>query len=110
MKYIIRDSWKLLHLFCGEHGMPCELKMERSSRGIVYSCPYRGEYTSCNTRITMEEYEAILTQLSDMIVQADMNGEILDITNTTWKLKKRITCKVLAYGPDKIDVLVNCRH
>lgn len=108
--YMIRDSWKLLHLFCGKHEKLEELCMETTSRGIFYVCPHKKAGRPCMTQITQDEYEAILLYLSNMIVQAEMDGEVLDITNTKWRVKKRILCQVLLYETDRIHVLVECKY
>lgn len=109
--YMIRGSWDMLHLFCGEHGELHELVMESTPRGISYACRERDGKLPCKTKISLEEYEEILSHLSDQIVGAEIKGEVPDLTHTTWKGRKGIICKVLLHQKDRIHVLVDCtRH
>lgn len=109
--YMIRGSWNMLHLFCGEHEELHELVMESTPRGISYACRERDGKLPCKTKISLEEYEEILSHLSDQIVGAEIKGEVLDLTHTTWKGRKGIICKVLLHQKDRIHVLVDCtRH
>lgn len=101
----------MLHLFCGEHEELHELVMESTPRGISYACRERDGKLPCKTKISLEEYEEILSHLSDQIVGAEIKGEVLDLTHTTWKGRKGIICKVLLHQKDRIHVLVDCtRH
>lgn len=106
--YMIRGSWDMLHLFCGEHGELRELVMESTPRGIFYACHEKDGRPPCKTKISLEEYEEILSHFSDQIVGAEINGEVLDLTHTTWKSRKGILCKVLLYQKDCIHVLIDC--
>lgn len=109
--YMIRGSWDMLRLFCGEHGELRELVMENTPRGISYACQEKDGKLPRKTKISLEEYEEILSHLSDQIVEAEINGEVLDLTHTTWKSRKGIICKVLLYQKDCIHVLIDCaRH
>ena len=105
---MIRGSWDMLHLFCGNHGELKELTAEKNSKGICYICPENQGTKPCNTQISVEEYEEILGYISNKIVKAEMEGEVADLTHTIWKTKKGICCRVLLHHRDRIHIMVDC--
>lgn len=107
--YMIRGSWDMLHLFCGCHGELKELKIETSPKGILYVCKEKEGEIQCPTRITTEDYEEILSHISNLIVEAELRGEMANLTYTTWKTKKGVHCRVLLHQDDKINIMVDNR-
>ena len=107
--YMIRGSWDMLHLFCGCHGELKELMIEATPRGIHYICKEKESGIPCKTEITLEEYEEILSYISNLIVEAELQGEVADLTHTTWKTKHGIQCRVLLHKKDTINIMVDVR-
>lgn len=102
--YMIRGSWEMLRLFCGNHGQLVELKMVSTPQGIFYKC----EEERCDTILSLKEYEEILQYLSDMIVQSELEGEVLNLAYTAWKTKSGVKCRVLLHQEDCLHVMVDC--
>lgn len=101
--YMIRGSWDMLHLFCGNHDAPVEIVLERTVQGIVFKCPLH-----CTTVISQFEFEEILRHFSDQIVQAEMNGEIIDLANSKWSTRSKVVCVVLKHERNRIDITLDC--
>ena len=110
----IKNSYSWLELICGNHdedtSIPMEIKIGPSSP--FYACPkyYEENRTpgerKCVNRISEVDYERILAHLSDLIMEADERGEVLDLTNHEWT-RNGICCKVVRHnGMDKITVRV----
>ena len=106
--YMIRGSWGMLHLFCGSHGALKELVMEPTSKEICYCCPEFVDGKPCDTRLSLKEYEEILAYLSDQIVKAEVDGEVINLTHTTWRTKSGVACRVLLHQEERIHVMVDC--
>lgn len=104
---MIRGSWDMLRLFCGCHGELKKLKMEMTPKGPCYICKEEEAGIPCSTRITTEEYEEILSYISNLIVESELRGEVADLSHTTWKTKKGIRCRVLLHKNDKINIMVD---
>lgn len=108
--YMIRGSWDMLHLFCGNHDTPVEIILERTAHNIIFKCPFHSGENPCTTVISQFEFEEILRHFSHQIVQAEMVGEIIDLTNSKWSTKSKVICTVLEHRKNRIDVMLDCRH
>ena len=107
--YMIRSSWDMLRLYCGCHGELKKLKMEITPKGPCYICKEEKAGIPCKTQITTEEYEEILSHISNLIVESELDSEVVDLTHTTWKTKKGTSCRVLLQKNNKISIMVDPR-
>lgn len=105
--YMIRGSWDLLHLYCGCHGELKELKVETTGKGLCYVCKEESEGIKCRTQVSVDEFDEILSYISNLIIEAELGGEVADLTYRTWKTKKGIQCRILLYQKDRINVMVD---
>lgn len=104
------NSWNNVVPICGNHKEErVEMIINSGPHSLFYSCPrYYSENRkdgeiACNNRINLIEYEAMVRHLHEMIAEADLNGEQIDLTNYKWK-KKGICYRVLEHKGDKLYV------
>ena len=83
--------------------------MEITPKGPCYICKEEKAGIPCKTQITTEEYEEILSHISNLIVESELDGEVVDLTHTTWKTKKGTSCRVLLQKNNKISIMVDPR-
>lgn len=92
---MLLNSWKCITLICGNHqddtGNIMELK--KGPHSLFYACPKyqsiydqnRTEEKSCNNRLTLVDYEALLEHLTEK-AKGDF-GMVIDLTGYRWKHK-----------------------
>lgn len=110
---MIKGSWATTRVVCGNHGEDLSIDMiiESGPHSMFYACPkYRPENRekcerACFNRINFVEYENMLTHIADMLVEADENGTVFDLTNHSWE-KKGIEYKVISHSSKEMVVSV----
>ena len=91
-KYLVSNIGAKIHLCCGNsHTEREEMTIESGPHGVFFSCPkYRQENRSageppCFNRLSVAEYEKMLTRLSQEYIQADETGtKVLSLQGLTW--------------------------
>lgn len=108
--YLIRGSWNLLTIYCGHHDIPVEMQIDSGHQNISYGCPYEagepGKRIHCQNRIKLTEYEEILGYISNLIVKAEMNAEVVHLENTEWKSKSGLKCRIIKHNEHSIEVVI----
>lgn len=104
----ISNAWKNTKLVCGNHGddYSHEMQITQGQNTVFYSCPlcYGGESNQkCSNRIDIPDYEKMLSKVADEIINADMAGEIADLTGFRWK-HKGIIFEVLKHEQDDMVI------
>lgn len=107
----IAGSWENVHLYCAAHDKLVEMELKQGPHSLFYACPKYypnnrepGEH-ACYNRLNLIDCEKMLSRIAELIIEADANGQKLDVTNYTWT-EKGITYKVLSYSPSRLDVSV----
>lgn len=108
--YIIKGSWNMIHLYCNNHPEPVEMVLDPGAQSIYYRCPFEteenGHRQTCSNRVRLTEYEAILAYLSDRIVKAELEGEVINLANIEWKTKTGLRCRVTEHTEQVLKVLI----
>lgn len=107
----IIGCWKTTKLFCiHNHDTPIEMIIKVGPSSPFYACPKYdledledGE-RRCNNRLSTAEYMSALDHFYDMVVQAELNDEKLDLTNMTWKNRNGTTFKVLKHTSECLEL------
>ena len=110
---MIRNSWNNIELICGAHGADYtnQMHLQEGPHSLFYACPqYKSIYgthhegRSCNNRLTLADYEKLLSFLSDAAEGCDGLVET-DITGLEWK-HNGVFYKVLEHKEGKYKVLM----
>lgn len=108
---MITGSWNKTTLICGNHPDGDEHKMiiQQGPHSLFYACPKhnfdkleKGE-TPCYNRINLVDYEKMLNHIADILVDAEINGEEICLTNYTWHSKGK-EFKVLKHDKDGLVI------
>ena len=102
----------MIHVYCGNNHQELEeLKIEEGMYQLFYACPkYQMENRNpnekaCNNRISVDDYENMITHVSSMIEEAEMNNTMLDLTNVKW-VKKNIEFTIFEHTKDSIKIFM----
>lgn len=108
--YRIDNGWQNICPICGNHnGEMVEMTINQGPLSTFYSCPKyypqnRDENErACANRINLNDYQAMVEKLYDMIADTEFNGGRIDLTNYTWK-SKGCQFRVLEHKNGKIKV------
>ena len=108
----IDKPWKRIRVVCGCHEEPIDMSVnERGEHSTFYSCPkYYPENRkpgekACANRISLPDYENMVTKLSEMIAEAEMGGGKICLTNYAWE-RKYTQFKVLSHERKEIVVSI----
>ena len=58
---MIKDIWNTLHLFCGGHEEPIEMKLEANKGLFFYRCPDK----NCKNEISVHDTEKFIDMISE---------------------------------------------
>lgn len=108
---VLKGSWKYVKVVCGNHGDCHDIDMEiqQGPHSLFYACPkYYPENRSggeppCMNRINLIEYEKMLSDIAEVMIQAEMKGEVANLTNYNWE-KKGIEYQILSHNDEKLVV------
>lgn len=96
---IVSGIWKKTTFYCDNgHEELTEMPLVPKGKALYYSCP------CCKNALSAFDAEKVIHYLSDLLYEADINCEKLNLTNHKWK-KKTITYKILEHN-DYIKILV----
>lgn len=109
---LIKGSWENMHIVCGNHkDEGIEMEIKAGPHSMFYNCPhYKSENIQsgerpCYNRINLVECEAMLSQIAEWLIDAEQNGQALNLANHTWE-KKGIVYKILSCSDREIVVSV----
>jgi len=75
-----------------------------------YACPkYKGheeDERACNNRLSLADFSKMLQHLHNLIAEAELNDQIINLANYTWKDRKGTEFKVLSHVGSKFVISV----
>ena len=108
---MLLNSWECITLICGNHGedFSNHMELKQGPHSLFYSCPrYHSIYSkekqedvSCNNRLTLVDYEAMLDFLTEK--SRGEFGTDINLTGFKWK-KKGVQYHVLEHKDGKYVV------
>ena len=108
---VLKGSWKYVQVVCGNHGDQNDIIMtiQQGPHSLFYACPKyfpdnrEPEEPPCVNRINLIDYEKMLSYIADVMVNAERNGEICNLTNYKWE-KNGIQFMVLSHTDEKLII------
>ena len=107
---MIKNLWKIVKVYCGnDHDELVELEIENGMYQLFYACPKYKEQNRkenervCNNRISIDDYHTMINHVSDLIEEAELKNENLNLTNYIWK-RKGTTFKIIEHSKEKIAI------
>jgi hypothetical protein len=114
---MIKGIWDMIEVYCGDkhkHGDDCDKlpKLEIVQgvyNGYFYNCPkYRDDRREpgelkCHNRISPVEYEKMIDHISNLLEEAEMNNEKINLVGHTWK-SHGIKFEIFDHTENKIKV------
>lgn len=96
---MVSGVWRKTTFYCGnEHEELTEMPLIQKGRVLYYGCP------CCKNILSVNDAEKVINYLSDLLYEADLNCEKLNLTNHKWK-RKTTTYKILEHN-DFVKVMV----
>jgi len=109
---MIKNIWKTIKVYCGnDHKELYELKIENGMYQLFYACPrYHIENRApgeraCNNRISIDDYENMISHISKLLEDAEMNGQSVNLAHYKWR-KKNIEFEIFEHTSDSIKVFM----
>lgn len=109
---MVKNIWKMIKVYCGNnHDELLELQVENGMYQLFYACPrYHIENRApgeraCNNRISIDDYENMISTVSNLIEEAEMNNQTINLTNYKWT-KKNIEFKIFEHTKDSIKIFM----
>ena len=100
---MINNLWKDTKIYCGCHDELVEMMLTPSKSGYEYTC--QNKECGCKNFISLKDFEKMIDCLSDKLCTAEADGDVLNLTNYTWK-NKFLTFKIIEHSNlYKIEVL-----
>ena len=108
---MITGSWDDVELVCrNRHSKPVKMIIQAGPSSLFYACPKYKEHDdderACNNRLSLNDYSKMLQHLHNLIVDAELSDEKVNLTNHTWKDKKGTKFKVLEHAGNKFVIEV----
>ena len=103
----LKGAWNYITAVCGKHGDDYSnpMKLHSTETKIYYSCPKCGKMNE----IPYWVYENMLTEISNVLVKAEMNDSVVNLLNYEWR-KNGVRFKVVSCSDQRIIVsLVNTK-
>lgn len=112
MNYTITNSWEDITIVClNRHKEPIPMVIETNGSSPFYACPKYKEHAidehACNNRLSMEDYSKMLQHIHNLLGEAEMNDQRLNLTNYAWHDRKGTTFTVLSHLGDKMVISVH---
>ena len=123
---MIQNLWTKIRLVCGNHdaseepvymsphtaagGSVARSLYGNNSMNMFYACPkyYPENRTAgeplCRNHISMSEFENMLSYISSIIEEDEINGGSVDLVGTKWKSKKGVEFEIIRQTTSHIDV------
>jgi hypothetical protein len=100
---MINNLWKDTKIYCSCHDEPVEMVLTPTKGGYEYAC--QNKSCGCKNFISLKDFEKMIDYLSDTLCNAEAGGDVLNLTNYTWKTKF-LTFKIVEHSNIyKIEVL-----
>lgn len=88
---MITNLWQKVELYCGNrHEVPVRMDIQQGPTTVFYACPKYHEYNrepgekACANFLYVNEYEKMLAHISAILIEADKNNEIPNLTGYKW--------------------------
>ncbi len=109
---MIRGQWRSVEVVCGNHDNDNNiLVIQQGPHSLFYACPKyhpdnrkTGE-APCFNRLNLVEYERMLDHLADILIEAEKNGQVINLKNYSWT-KRGVTYTVLHHSNEKMVIRV----
>ena len=108
---MIKNIWNEIEVFCGNgHNELIKMEIQQGPHSLFYACPKyhpenRGENErACNNRINLVDYEKMIDHISDILIDAELDGRVEYLTGHSWSANG-IDFKVVDHS-DKIRILM----
>lgn len=100
---MVSNLWQDTKIYCGCHDEPVEMVLTPTKGGYEYSC--KNKDCGCKNFISLKDFEKMIDHLSDKLCEAEVGGDVLNLTNYKWK-SKFLTFKIIEHNSVyKIEVL-----
>lgn len=100
----------MIEVYCGnDHDDDQKLEIQNGMYQIFYACPKyhienrNPEERACNNRISVDDYENMITEISRLLEDAETSGQKINLKNYKWT-KKNIEFIVKEHTNDKIKI------
>lgn len=112
---IITGSWRNTTLVCGKHqntSNPPVMELQLRQGIPTYCCPKcnilacEDDEPVCNNRLSVNEYEKMLSYIATVISDADEAGESPNLTNFQWS-RRNLRYRVLQHKDNAMTISVN---
>lgn len=107
----IKNIWKEIEVYCGNgHNELVKMEIQQGPHSLFYACPkYHPENRTkderaCANRINLIDYEKMINHISDILIEAEMNDVVENLTGHSWSANG-IDFKIIS-DDDKIRVLM----
>lgn len=108
---MITGSWNKTTLICGNHpeGEEHQMIIQQGPHSPFYACPkynienLKPNEIQCYNRINLNDYEKMLNHIANILVEGEINGEEICLTNHTWKYRGK-EFKVLNHDKNGIVI------
>lgn len=98
------NLWKDIELYCGcDHNEQTKMSLIPSKKGYEYVCDKKD--CGCKNAISLRSFERMIDYLFDKLLDAEINGNIINFTNYKWR-DRLISFQVIEHKSTfKISVL-----
>lgn len=107
---MIKNIWNMIEVYCGNnHKEEQKMEIQNGMYQMFYACPKyhienrNPEERACNNRISMDDYEYMVSTISKLLEEAEMNNSSINLKNYKWT-KKNIEYVITEHTNDKIKV------
>lgn len=106
---MIKNIWGTIKLYCPRHEEPIPLEIQNGSKVLFYACPKYNPMNreqheiACRNFIYLNEYEKMIEHVSHLLEVADMNNEVIDLTNHKWS-DNGIDFEIFKYSDNDIRI------
>jgi len=113
MNSMIKGFWQTTTLVCAnQHGdQEVVMTIQQGPKNMFYACPkYHPENRSegecsCANRISIKEYETMLSKIFTVLEKADESNTVLNLANFAWK-NRGIEFKVILHTNTDMKISV----
>ena len=109
---IITGAWESTKIVCGNHketDETPEMFLTSSGRTFSFCCPkcnplnLTDDEKACKNQLSSYDYEKVIEFISEKIVNAEANGEQINLCNFRWKRKTQ-EFKVIKHDNEEIII------
>ena len=112
---MITNIWKSIKFYCPEHKEPVALTIQTKGTTPFYACPKYypknrdPDEFACVNHINLNEYEAAIKHISDILVESELNNEKTNLASHKWT-RKGIDFEVFSHTRDTIKVYMKNKN